>query len=330
MPHDHDHGHGSCGDHAAGGGPHSHAGHRHAHGHSHGFTPDRLDRAMAIGVGLNVTFVVIEIVAGFAAGSLALLADAGHNAGDVVGLLLAWGAAWLARRAPTPRYTWGLRRATIWAALANAVLLFLACGGIIQEALHRWWNPVPVAGTTMIAVAACGVVVNALTAALFSRGAAGDVNLRGAYLHMVADAAVSAGVVVAGTAILLTGRSWIDPAVGIAITVAILVGTWGLFRESLDLALDAVPRGIDPGAVGAALAAIPGVAGIHDLHIWNASTSEISLTAHLVVPDPGDGPAVLAAASREVRERFAISHTTIQIEGSAVGEACPQRPADTL
>lgn len=328
MPCNHDHGVRPCGDPHDAAGRHAHAG--HGHRHAHGFSPDRLDRTMAIGVGLNVAFVVVEIVAGVSGGSLALLADAGHNAGDVIGLLLAWGAAWLARRAPTPRYTWGLRRSTIYAALANAVLLFVACGGILQEALHRWWSPVPVAGVTMIAVAAVGVVVNALTAALFLGGAHGDANLRGAFLHMIADAAVSAGVVVAGIAITLTGRAWIDPAVGIAITLAILVGTWGLFRESVELALDAVPRGIDPAAVLATLAAIPGVAEVHDLHIWNASTSEISLTAHLVVPDPAHGPEVLATATRVVRERFEVVHSTIQIEGNDAGEACPQRPADTL
>ena len=315
MPCDHEHDNG-----------HGHAGHRH---HQH-FAPDRLDRAMAIGVGLNTAFVIIEILAGFASGSLALVADAGHNAGDVVGLLLAWGASSLARRPPTLRYTWGFRRSTIYAALANAVLLIAACGGILWEAGHRLREPVPVAGPWVVAVAAAGVVINTLTALLFLRGSHADANVRGAFLHMAADAAISAGVVVAGIVIAFTGLTVIDPLVGIAITLAILVGTWGLLRESIDLALDAVPRGIDPGAVTECLAAIPGVTEVHDLHVWNASTSEISLTVHLVVPD-GDGhQRVLAAAADDLRSRFGVAHTTIQLECDEACLGCPQRSAESL
>ncbi len=315
MPCDHEHDNG-----------HDHAGHRH---HQH-FAPDRLDRAMAIGVGLNTAFVIIEILAGFASGSLALVADAGHNAGDVVGLLLAWGASSLARRPPTLRYTWGFRRSTIYAALANAVLLIAACGGILWEAVHRLREPVPVAGPWVVAVAAAGVVINTLTALLFLRGSHADANVRGAFLHMAADAAISAGVVVAGIVIAFTGLTVIDPLVGIAITLAILVGTWGLLRESIDLALDAVPRGIDPGAVTECLAAIPGVTEVHDLHVWNASTSEISLTVHLVVPD-GDGhQRVLAAAADDLRSRFGVAHTTIQLECDEACLGCPQRSAESL
>ena len=315
MPCDHEHDNG-----------HDHAGHRH---HQH-FAPDRLDRAMAIGVGLNTAFVIIEILAGFASGSLALVADAGHNAGDVVGLLLAWGASSLARRPPTLRYTWGFRRSTIYAALANAVLLIAACGGILWEAGHRLREPVPVAGPWVVAVAAAGVVINTLTALLFLRGSHADANVRGAFLHMAADAAISAGVVVAGIVIAFTGLTVIDPLVGIAITLAILVGTWGLLRESIDLALDAVPRGIDPGAVTECLAAIPGVTEVHDLHVWNASTSEISLTVHLVVPD-GDGhQRVLAAAADDLRSRFGVAHTTIQLECDEACLGCPQRSAESL
>jgi cobalt-zinc-cadmium efflux system protein len=285
---------------------------------------------MAAGVGLNMSFVIIEAVCGLWSGSLALLADAGHNAGDVIGLLLAWAASRLARRPPSRRYTWGFRRTTIYAALANAVLLLTACGAILWEAWHRLQSPEPVAGPVMIAVAAAGVVINTLTALLFMRGREGDANLRGAFLHMAADAAVSAGVVLAGIAILLTGRTWIDPLVSIAITLVIVVGTWDLFRESIDLALDAVPRGVDPDAISAALTAIPGVVEMHDLHVWAASTSEVSLTAHLVVPDTDAHESALSAATTLLRDRFRIAHTTIQLERKDAGEACVQRPAEVL
>jgi cobalt-zinc-cadmium efflux system protein len=285
---------------------------------------------MAAGVGLNTLFVIIEFATGFWAGSLALLADAGHNAGDVVGLLLAWGASQLARRPPSRRYTWGFRRTTIYAALANAVLLLTACGAIVWEAWHRLQSPEPVAGPVMIAVAAMGVAINTLTALLFMRGRERDANLRGAFLHMAADAAVSAGVVVAGIAIMVTGWTWIDPLVSIAITLAIVVGAWDLFRESIDLALDAVPRGVDPDAIKEALAAVAGVIEVHDLHVWAASTSEVSLTAHLVVPDKDSHESALAAATALLRDRFRIAHTTIQLECEEAGEACVQRPAEVL
>lgn len=313
MTHDHTHPPGSgCG-----------------HGHSHGLAPEHLDRAMATGVALNTLFVAGEAVAGVAAGSLALLADAGHNAGDVLGLLLAWGAAWLARRPPSRRYTWGLRRSTIYAALANAVLLLVACGGIAWEAVHRLRSPEPVAGPIVIAVAAVGVVINTLTALLFLRGH-GDANVRGAFLHMAADAAVSLGVVLAGVVIAVTGAAWIDPLVSLAVAAVIVAGTWGLFRESLDLALDAVPRGVEPEAIETALAGLPGVAEVHDLHVWGASTSEISLTVHLVAPDGCDRDALLAAAEALLRDRFRVAHSTIQIEGMIAGPACVQRPAESL
>ena len=285
---------------------------------------------MAIGVGLNAAFVVVEIAAGLWGGSLALVADAGHNAGDVVGLLLAWGASRLARRPPTNRYTWGFRRSTIYAALANALLLIVACGGILWEAIHRLRDPVSVAGPWVGIVAAAGVVINTLTALLFLRGSHTDANVRGAFLHMAADAAVSAGVVVAGIVIAFTGINWIDPLVGIAITLAILAGTWGLLRESIDLALDAVPRGLEPATITDLLAAIPGVSEVHDLHVWNASTSEISLTVHLVVPQQDGHEQVLATASDDLRARFGIVHTTIQLESEEACRCCPQRPADSL
>jgi cobalt-zinc-cadmium efflux system protein len=284
---------------------------------------------MAAGVALNTLFVAAEAVAGVTAGSLALLADAGHNAGDVLGLLLAWGASWLARRPPSRRYTWGLRRSTIYAALANAVLLLVACGGIAWEAVHRLQSPAPVAGPIVIAVASLGVVINTLTALLFLKGQS-DANVRGAFLHMAADAAVSLGVVLAGAAIALTGATWIDPVTSLVVAAVIVAGTWGLFRESLDLALDAVPRGVEPEAIEAALTALPGVREVHDLHVWGASTSEISLTAHLVAADGTDHDRLLADAEAVLRERFRVAHSTIQIEGPAACEQCRQRPADVL
>ena len=308
--------------------PHTHT-HSHGAGCGHGLSTGYLDRAMAAGVALNTLFVAAEAVAGVAAGSLALLADAGHNAGDVLGLLLAWGASWLARRPPSRRYTWGLRRSTIYAALANAVLLLVACGGIAWEAVHRLQSPEPVAGPIVIAVASLGVVINTLTALLFLKGHS-DANVRGAFLHMAADAAVSLGVVLAGTAIALTGATWIDPVTSLVVAAVIVAGTWGLFRESLDLALDAVPRGVEPEAIEAALAALPGVREVHDLHVWGASTSEISLTAHLVAVDGTDHDRLLSGAEAVLREQFRVTHSTIQIEGLAAYEQCRQRPADVL
>jgi cobalt-zinc-cadmium efflux system protein len=284
---------------------------------------------MAAGVALNTLFVAAEAVAGVTAGSLALLADAGHNAGDVLGLLLAWGASWLARRPPSRRYTWGLRRSTIYAALANAVLLLVACGGIAWEAIHRLQSPAPVAGPIVIAVASLGVVINTLTALLFLKGQS-DANVRGAFLHMAADAAVSLGVVLAGAAIALTGATWIDPVTSLVVAAVIVAGTWGLFRESLDLALDAVPRGVEPEAIEAALTALPGVREVHDLHVWGASTSEVSLTVHVVAVDGTDHDRLLADAEAVLRERFRVAHSTIQIEGPAACEQCRQRPADVL
>ena len=307
----------------------AHASHGEGCGHHHAHGPDleHLDWAMAVGVGLNSLFVAVELATGLVVGSLALVADAGHNAGDVVGLLLAWGASWLARRPPSGRYTWGLRRTTIYAALANAVLLLVACGVILWEAIHRLREPAPVPGMVVLAVAAIGVVINTVTALLFLRGQH-DANVRGAFLHMAADAAVSAGVVLAGLAIALTGLGWIDPVVSIVIAVVIVAGTWSLFRESVDLALDAVPRGVDPTAIRAALGALDGVVEVHDLHVWGASTSETSLTVHLVVPETPRHAAVLEAATHRVRHDFGVAHATIQIE--TVGDACPQRSDDVL
>ncbi len=292
-------------------------------------TPDRLDRAMMIGVGLNVAFVVVELVFGFFSGSLALLADAGHNASDVVGLLLAWGASLLARRPPSRRFTFGLRRATIYAAFANAVLLLAACGAILWEAVRRFSEPAPVAGLTMVVVAAIGVAINTATALLFMRGSQSDANVRGAFLHMAADAAVSVGVVVAGVAIMATGLAWIDPVVSIVIMAVIVWGTWDLFTESIGLAMDAVPRRIDVEKLTASLMAVDGVSEVHDLHVWSTSTSEVILTAHLVVPD-GDRQASLAAARAVLAEQYTIAHATLQIEAEATATGCPQRDAASL
>jgi cobalt-zinc-cadmium efflux system protein len=280
-------------------------------------TPASLDRAMVIGVGLNAAFVAVELAAGWWASSLALIADAGHNAGDVIGLLLAWGASWLARRPPTERFTWGLRRTTIYAALINATLLLAACGAIVWEAANRLRDGADVAGGLVVAVAAVGVVINTLTALLFLRGH-GDANIRGAFLHMAADAAVSVGVVAAGLAIMATGQGWIDPLVSIAIAGLIMVATWGLFRESIDLALDAVPRGVTTAAITAELAALPGVTEVWQLRVWGPSTSETSLTVQLRVAAGTDRDRLLREARAVLAERFRVVHSTIEIAGTEI------------
>ncbi len=283
-----------------------------AHAHDHG--PLNINRAFGIGVSLNLAFVALEAGFGFWANSLALLADAGHNLSDVIGLLLAWGASYLAAREPSLRRTYGLRRSSILAALINAVLLLLAVGAIVWEALQRFGTPELVSGWTVIGVAAAGVVVNTVTALLFISGRKDDLNVRGAYLHMAADAAVSAGVVIAGFLIRATGWTWVDPLTSMVIAVVIAIATWGLFRESLNLALDAVPSGIDPAAVEAYLASIPGITSVHHLHVWGMSTTEIALTVHLTKPDGKLDDALLERINAELHERFHISHATIQLE----------------
>jgi cobalt-zinc-cadmium efflux system protein len=285
-----------------------------AHAHQHGSAG--YDRAFAAGILLNGGFLLLEAAFGLFASSLALLADAGHNFSDVLGLLLAWGAALLTRRRPTERRTYGLRRSSIIAALLNAALLLMAVGGISWEAIRRLRRPEPPPGGAVIWVAAAAVVVNALTALLFLRGRERDVNVRGAFLHMAADAGVSLGVVAAGLAMQVTGWPWLDPAISLAIAAIILISTWGVMRESLDLALDAVPKGIDPSAVEQYLAALPGVAEVHDFHIWALSTTETALTAHLVIPRAGDEDDLLRRAASELQERFGIGHTTLQVERS--------------
>lgn len=292
---------------------HDHAHHPHDH-HGLGHAPADFGRAFAIGIALNVGFVLIEAIFGFLANSTALLADAGHNLSDVLGLAVAWIAAILAKRPPTARLTYGLRSSSILAALANAVLLLIACGAIILEAAQRLIAPEPVATGTIMAVALVGIAINGFTALLFAGGRNRDLNIRGAYLHMAADAAVSAGVVVSGFLIAQTGWMWLDPVTSLVIVAVIIAGTWRLLHESTAMSLAAVPRRIDPAAVRAYLAGLPGVASIHDLHIWPMSTTETALTAHLVMPTghPGDG--FLAETCVELAHRFGIGHPTLQIE----------------
>jgi cobalt-zinc-cadmium efflux system protein len=299
-----------------------------AHDHHHHAAPADMGRAFAIGVGLNTAFVACEVAAGLWTGSMALLADAGHNLSDVTALLLAWGASVLARRAPSGQRTYGLRKATILASLANAVMLLVAVGVIVSESVRRLADPAPVATGVVIAVAGLGVVINTATALLFLRGGRTDINVRGAFLHMAADAGVSLAVVVGALAMSATSILWLDPAIGLAIAGVIVIGTWSLLRDSANLAMDGAPRGIAVDEVRAWLAALPGVAGVHDLHIWAMSTTETALTAHLVRPTNPDVDGFLHAACDGLAHRFNIGHATLQVE---VGErACHLAPAEVV
>jgi len=305
------------------------AGHHHGqvvHAHEDGHTGSDYGRAFAIGIGLNLTYVLAEAGFGIVSGSLALLADAGHNLGDVLGLGFSWGAALLSRREPSHRFTYGLRSSSILAALANAIILLVVTGGIAWEALWRLAHPIPVAGHTIAWVAAIGILVNGGTALLFARGRSRDLNIKSAFVHMLADALVTAGVVVAGVAIALTGLAWLDPAVSLIVSAVIVYGTWDLIRHAIGLALDAVPEGVDALAVRAHLAALPGVREVHDLHIWGMSTTETALTCHLVMPGGHPGDAALALLAHELDERFGIHHATIQIELADSGEVCALTP----
>lgn len=289
------------------------AGH-HDHDYHHAHGPADFGRAFAIGTLLNLGFVLIEGAAGFFTDSVALLADAGHNLSDVLGLLVAWAGMELARRPASKRFTYGLRSSSILAALTNSVLLLVAVGAIAWEAIGRFSDPPAIEGGTVMLVAGLGIVVNLSTALLFARGRKSDINIRGAYLHMAADAAVSAGVVVGGGLILLTSSEWVDPAVSLAIVAVILWSTWGLARESLTMVLQAVPEGIDADAVRTTLASLPGVTRVHDLHIWPMSTTEAALTAHLVMPGGHPGDAFLIDLQHRLAHDFRIDHTTVQIE----------------
>ncbi|HEX6866063.1 MAG TPA: cation diffusion facilitator family transporter [Caulobacteraceae bacterium] len=308
---------------------HSHAhSHGHAHGHSHGHhhhPPPDAGRAFALAAAINVAFVVVEGGAGLVTGSLALLADAGHNLSDVLGLLLAWGAAAMARATPAGRRTYGLRKGTILASVANAGLLLLAVGAIAWEAIRRLGDPQPVETGPVIVVAAIGVVINSVTALMFMRSRKADLNARGAFLHLAADAAISAGVVVAALVIGVTGLLWIDPVVSLLIVAVIVAGTWELLRESFDLAMDAAPKGVDPAAVRGWLEELPGVTEVHDLHIWAMSTTETALTAHLIRPASDD--AFLHDACTGLADRFGIGHATLQVE---TGGDCRLAPADVV
>jgi cobalt-zinc-cadmium efflux system protein len=315
MAHDHHHDH-----------SHSHddAGHGHA-GHSH--APTDFGFAFAVGSSLNAVFVLAELVFGYAANSLALISDAVHNLSDVMALLLAWGAAWLAQRQPTDTHTYGYRRASILVALFNAGLLLVAVGGIAVEAINRIQAPSAVASWTVVWVAARGILVNGGTALLFMRGRHDDLNIRGAYLHMAADASVSLGVVVAALLIMATGWFWIDPAISLCIAAVVLASGWGLARDSVNLALDAVPKGIELVQVQQYFRSLDGVTEVHDLHVWAMSTNETALTAHLVRPD-GHDDAFLHRVCEELAHRFNIHHATLQIERS--GDICRLAPAEMV
>jgi len=302
--------------------------HPHAHGHAgHSHAPDSFGLAFAVGVTLNTVFVLAELFFGYAANSLALISDAVHNFSDVIALLLAWAAGWLARKQPTEQHTYGYRRASILAALVNAGLLLIAVGAIAVEAIGRIQQPAEVAGRTVVLVAALGVLVNGATALLFMRGRHADLNIRGAYMHMAADAGVSLGVVVAALAIMLTGWLWLDPAISLCIAAIVLASGWGLARDSVNLALDGVPKGIELAGVRDYLGGLEGVTEVHDLHIWAMSTNETALTAHLVRPG-GYDDSFLHGICEELSHRFRIQHATLQIEAGS--DVCRLAPAEVV
>lgn len=297
-----------------------------AHEHTHSHAPADYGRAFAIGVTLNLGFVIAEFFYGQASHSLALVADAGHNLSDVLSLLLAWGAMLLSQRLPSQRRTYGFRRSSILASLVNAVVLLVTVGAVAWEAIQRLYDPAPVTEITVIWVAAVGILVNGVTAFLFMAGRERDLNIKGAFLHMASDAAVSLGVVVAGIVILYTGWYWLDPVVSLVVMGIILVGTWGLLRDSLNLALDAVPEDIDVPAVQEYLRSIAGVSNVHDLHIWGMSTTEAALTAHLVMPDASCEDQLLSRICHELHDKFGIEHTTVQVEKGDPAHPCNLAP----
>jgi cobalt-zinc-cadmium efflux system protein len=322
--HGHDHGHSH--EH----GPGESHGHDHAHSHSHGagghnhhHAPQAgQGRAFALAVGLNIIIVIVQAVYGFLAHSTALLADAGHNLSDVLGLLLAWGAVWLGTRQPSSRYTFGLGSSSILASLANAALLLFACGAIVLEAIQRLLNPAPVAGLDVFVVATIGLLVNGFSAWLFMRGGKEDLNVRGAFLHMASDAAISAAVAVSGLVILFTGWSWLDPLMSLVVVSVIVFGTWGLGRDAMRLAMAAVPPGIDMNRIERYLSGLPGVDDVHDLHVWALSTTENAMTAHLVMPQGHPGDAFVDAIVKTLRDDYAMHHATLQVEMGTTEHRC--------
>jgi cobalt-zinc-cadmium efflux system protein len=311
---------------------HQHHDHAHHHHHHHHHAPASFGVAFAVGAALNIGFVAAQIGWGIAAGSMALLADAVHNAGDVLGLLLAWGAVWLAGRLPSRRSTYGWGRGSILAALLNSAVLLIGVGGIAVESVRRLADPAPVATQTVIWVGLLGIAVNGLTAWMFGRGRGGqrDLNIRATFLHFASDAAVSLGVVVAAVLIRLTGLFWLDPLASLLIAGVITVATWGVLREAAHLALDGVPPAIVPHDVEAYLRGLPGVVEVHDLHIWGLSTTETALTAHLVQSHSDSGEELIVRACRDLRDRYGIGHATLQLETEALASACRLRPADVV
>ena len=295
------------------------SGHHH---HAHGNQPNFYNRAFGIGIGLNIGFVLIEAYFGWRAHSLALLADAGHNLSDVLGLVLAWAGMWVARFRPSERHTYGWQRASILAALINALILLVAMRSMAWEAIHRFSSPLPIQGQTVMLVAAAGVLVNGATAWLFMSGGRSDLNIRGAFLHMAGDALVSLGVVAAGAAYLWTGWQWLDPLTSLIIALLVVFGTWSLFSQALHLVFDGVPAGVDLNAVKTCLAGFRGVAEVHDLHVWAISASETAMTVHLVIPEGHPGDAFLAEVGEVLHDQFGIEHATIQIEVGDTGQPC--------
>ncbi|MGE5387795.1 MAG: cation diffusion facilitator family transporter [Hyphomicrobiales bacterium] len=300
----------------------------HAHHHDHHHAPKRFGVAFAVGAALNLGLVIAEVTFGFLSNSVALVSDGVHNLSDVLGLLLAWAGSWLATRQPSDRRTYGYRRASILAALANAALLLTATGGLIVEAVQRLFDAQPVASGTVLWVASVAIAVNLGTALLFMRGRESDINIRGAFLHLMADAAVSLGVVIAALLISKTGWLWLDPVASLGVALVVLGSGWGLMRSALDLALDAVPPGVDRSAVEDYLAGLPGVTEVHDLHIWGMSTTETALTAHLVRPGALPDDALLDQIAQELERQFHIHHVTIQLENGAL--ACRYAPAHVV
>ncbi|MDQ0199036.1 cation diffusion facilitator family transporter [Neobacillus ginsengisoli] len=300
--------------------------HHHHHGHSH--SPANYGFAFGFGIILNTIYIIVEIIYGFLGDSLSLLADAGHNVSDVLGLVIAWIAVWLGKKAPSEKRTYGYKRSSILSALFNAVFLLVAIGAIALEAIQRFSDPQPVAGKTVIIVALIGIVINTLTALLFMSGRKNDLNIRGAFMHMAADAVVSLGVVVAGFVIIWTGWQWLDPLVSLVISIVILFGTWGLLKESINLSLDAVPEGIDIRKIKNYLRNIPTVLEVHDLHVWGMSTTEAALTVHLIRSEIENNDELLQKLTRELHDQFGIEHATIQIEKGTF--ACSLQPDGTI